>query len=142
MTRKVRHQHVDTRFIWVHALMQVVFRAFVPLGSVQFKMCLCSGKSPYVLHPVSQGRSSSTSSFHTSLLYAISGVMSLALCLQVVSQAPQHFRSSEKRATCEGCFARQFICSVISLYPLMLPEFESIVVKLRFQIGERYMFII
>ena len=30
-------------------------------------------------------------SFHTSLLHAVSGVMSLALCLQVVSQALQHF---------------------------------------------------
>ena len=31
-----------------------------------------------------------------------------------VSQAPQHFRSSETQATCEGSFARQCICSVIS----------------------------
>ena len=37
-----------------------------------------------------QGRSSSVSSFHASLLNAINGVMSLALCPQVVSQAPQH----------------------------------------------------
>ena len=49
------------------------------------------------------------------LLQAIDGVMSLALCPQVVSQASQHFRSSEKQATCEGCLARQSICSVISL---------------------------
>ena len=49
-----------------------------------------------------RGRSSSASSLHASLLRAISGVMSLALCLQVVSQDPQHFRSSEKQATCEG----------------------------------------
>ena len=62
-----------------------------------------------------QGRSSSASSFHASLLQAISGVMSLALCQQVVSQAPQHFRSSEAQATCGGCFARHSICSVISL---------------------------
>ena len=47
---------------------------------------------------------------------AIDGVMSLALCLQVVSQVPQHFTSSEKQATCEGCFARQSVCSVISLH--------------------------
>ena len=39
-----------------------------------------------------QGESSSASSFHASLLQAIDGVMSLALCLQVVSQASQHFR--------------------------------------------------
>ena len=61
-----------------------------------------------------QGRLASTSSFNTFLLQAINGVMSLALCPQVVSQAPQHFRSSEKKATCEGCFARQSICSVFS----------------------------
>ena len=35
----------------------------------------------------------STSSLYTSLLQAIDGVISMALCLQVVSQAPQHFRS-------------------------------------------------
>ena len=54
-----------------------------------------------------QGRSSSTSSFHASLLLVIDDVMSLALCPQEVSQAPQHFKSSEKQATCEGCFACQ-----------------------------------
>ena len=32
---------------------------------------------------------------HGPCLQAIDGLMSLALCLQVVSQAPQHFRSSE-----------------------------------------------
>ena len=41
-----------------------------------------------------QERSSSTSSFHASLLQAIGGVMSLVLCLQIGSQAPQRFRSS------------------------------------------------
>ena len=30
--------------------------------------------------------------------------MSLVLCPQVASQAPQHFRSSEKQAASEGCF--------------------------------------
>ena len=35
-----------------------------------------------------QGRLTSSSSFHASLLQAIDGVMSLALCPQVVSQAP------------------------------------------------------
>ena len=63
-----------------------------------------------------QGRSSSASSFNASLLQAIDGVMSLALCPQVVSQAPEHFRSSEKQATCGGCFSRQSVCSVISLH--------------------------
>ena len=50
------------------------------------------------------------------LLQAIDGVKPLALCLLVVSQNEQHFRSSEKQATCEGCFARQSVCSVISLH--------------------------
>ena len=50
------------------------------------------------------------------LLQAIDGVMSLALCPQVVSGAPQHFRSSEKQTTCEGCFASQSICSVVFLH--------------------------
>ena len=99
-------------------------------------------KSPYVLHPISQkfpqhclwnsfdvhliddvplssfrGKLSSASSFNASLLQAVNGVTSLALCLQVVSQASQHFRSSEKQATsdCEGCIACQSIYSVISL---------------------------
>ena len=43
-----------------------------------------------------QGRSSSASSVHASLFKAIDGVMSLALCPQVASPVPQHFRSSEK----------------------------------------------
>ena len=63
-----------------------------------------------------QGRSSSASSFHASLRQAIDSVMSLALSPQVVSQAPQHITSSEKQATCEGCFAYQCICSVISFH--------------------------
>ena len=35
----------------------------------------------------------------------------LALCRQVVSQASQHLRSSEKQAACEGCFVCQSLCS-------------------------------
>ena len=66
--------------------------------------------------PSFQGRSSSASSFNASLLQAVDGIKSLALCLQVVSQASQHFRSSEKQATCEGCFARQSIWSAIPLH--------------------------
>ena len=108
-------------------------------------MCLEKPVYIYALHPVSQSevfltlplkqihcsivhliddgplssfqeRLSSASSFHTFLLQVIDGVMSLALCPQVVSQASQHFRSSKKQATCEGCFASQSICSTISLH--------------------------
>ena len=63
-----------------------------------------------------------TSSFHASLLQVIDGVMSLAFCLQAASQAPQHFRFLKKRATCEGCFADQCICSVISPSLQHVPE--------------------
>ena len=118
----------------------------VQFNSVQFRSrwYLCARKSPYAHHPVSQkfpqrchwdgfnvrliddgrlssfqGRSSSSSSFHVSLLQAIDGVMSLALCPQVVSQTSQHFRSSEKQATCEGCFACQCICLAISPHSSM-----------------------
>ena len=114
---------------------------FPEFSSFSSRWHLCARKSPYALHPVSQKfpqlclwndsnvrltdevplssfqrRSSSTSSLHASLLQAIDGVMSLALCPQLLPQASQHFRSSEKQATCEGCFACQSIYSVISLH--------------------------
>ena len=47
------------------------------------------------------------------LLQAIDGAMSVALRLQVVSQAPQHFRSPEMQALCDGCFARLSVSLVI-----------------------------
>lgn len=55
--------------------------------------------------------------FYAFFLEAIAGVMSLALCPLVVSKAPNYIRSSETQATCDSCFARQFICSVILLAP-------------------------
>ena len=99
---------------------------------------LCARKSPYALPPhlsdtvrnnfnvrliddgplsSFQGRSSSASSFNACLLQAIDGVMPLALCPQVVSQAPKHkLSSSETQATYDGCFARQSpVCSVMSV---------------------------
>ena len=57
------------------------------------------------------GRSSSASSFHASLLQTIDGVTSLILCPHIMPQAPQHFRSSEMQATCNGCFAYQSVWS-------------------------------
>ena len=53
-------------------------------------------------------------------------VKPLALYPQVVSQAPEHFRSSKKQATCEGCFACQYICSVISLHSSQCEEYEKV----------------
>ena len=82
--------------------------------------CLWKGSNVRLIHDgllsSFQGRSSSALSFNAFLLQAINGVMSLALCPQVVSQASQHFRSSEKQATCLGCFARQSIWSVVFLH--------------------------
>ena len=117
--------------------------------SAQFssKWYPCARKSPYnyALHPVSQrfpqpclwnsssvrliddgrlssfqGRSSRASSFNASLLQAIDGVLSLALCPQVVSQASQHFRSSEKRATCEAALSSWMVvapCLTVKPHP-------------------------
>ena len=129
----------DTDYDEIYYAWQKILTNSVQLSS---RCYICTRKSPYALHPVSQkfsqrglwsgsnvrliddgplssfqGRSSSTnSSFHASLLQAIDGVLSLDLCPLVVSQASQHFRPSEKQVTCEGCFARQSICSVISLH--------------------------
>ena len=63
-----------------------------------------------------EGRSSSASTFHASLLQAIDGVMPLALCQQLVSQAPQHFRHFETQALVIVVFSRQSHRSVISLH--------------------------
>ena len=97
-----------------------VGRACKLIKSVQFKTC--TWKSRCALHPISLkffqhcfwntvpafvwlmtalsvlSKKISTSSFHASLLQAIDGAMSLALCPQVVSQAPQHFSSSQTQA--------------------------------------------
>ena len=72
------------------------------------------------------GRSSNASSFHTSLLQ-INGVMSLALCLEVVSQAPQNFRSSETQATCNGCCCCcfLFVCLFVFKPVYFLHHFPS-----------------
>ena len=69
---------------------------------------------------------SSASSFRASLLQEIDAVMSLALCPQLVSQKLQHLRSFETQATCEGCFARQSICSVVSLHSGMSRQYTHI----------------
>ena len=49
-------------------------------------------------------------------LSSLEGRQSSALCPHVVSQAAQHFRSTERQATCDGCFSCYSICSVISLH--------------------------
>ena len=61
--------------------------------------------------------SSRVSSFHVCLLYGVNAVWYLlALCPHIVSRAPQHVISSETQATCDDCFARQSVCSVVSLH--------------------------
>ena len=124
----------------VHAVISWMCYAVISWVQFSSRWYLCAQKSPYALQCVSQkfpqchlwncssfhltddgplssfhGRSSRASSFHTSLFQAANSVMSLALYPQVVSQAPQHFICSKKKATCEGCFTCQFICLVISL---------------------------
>ena len=61
-----------------------------------------------------QERFLSASSFRASLLQATDGVMFLALSPRVMSQAPQHFRSSEMQASYDGYLLKQSICLVIS----------------------------
>ena len=58
----------------------------------------------------------SASSFRDSLLQVINGAMFLALSPRVMSQAPQHFRSSKMQAIYDGYFPNQSICLVISLH--------------------------
>ena len=55
-------------------------------------------------HP-SVGDHRALSSVHASLLQEIDGVILLALCTQVVSQAPQRFKVSEVQATDDACLA-------------------------------------
>ena len=98
----------------------VQFKVVSMCFSQKFLQCCLWNSSSLLIDdgPLSSfpGRLSSTSSFHTSLLQAVNGAISLALCPQIISQAPQHFRSSEMQTTSDGCFACQSVCSVISLY--------------------------
>ena len=68
---------------------------------------------PFVSFP---GRPSNISSSCTLRFLANGGVMSVDLCQPIVSQVPQHFRSSATQVTCGGCFSRQSVYSVISLH--------------------------
>ena len=108
-----------------------VFFSSVQLSSIWY---LSTQESPYALHPISRKfpqccssnssnvglidndpvssfrRRSATAVFlYASLLLVIGGVMSLLLCPQVLSQAPQHLGPSETQAICDGCFACQSI---------------------------------
>ena len=98
----------------------IIFYTLHPVSQKFPQRCLWNASNVRLIDddPLSsfQGRSCRVSSLNASLLQAINGVMSLASCPHVVSQASQHFRSSEKQATCEGCFALQSICSVVSLH--------------------------
>ena len=64
------------------------------LRPFSLKVSLWNGSNVHLIdngpHPSFQGRSSSTSSFNASLLQVIDGVMSLALCLLVVSRASKN----------------------------------------------------
>ena len=89
-------------------------------SSVQHEMAsMCWEKAigaPSLSHPFKEDQALPLS---TPLLQVNTGVVSSALCQQVLSQAPQQGRSSEMQAACDGCFARQSVCSVISLHSSM-----------------------
>ena len=125
---------------WSHALK---LRGNYDSSSVLFKISLCLGKcicapphhsevSPALPLKQIQCRSDSwcpppppfffsftknTSGYflYSSPLQVISGMLSLALCLQVMSQVPQHLRSCKMQAICDGYFAHQSVCLVVSL---------------------------
>ena len=77
--------------------MQVTTTAFVILRLYFYgrKACLCSSARSGLLLLSLPCCITSASCLHASLLQSLDGVMFLALYLHVVSQAPQHFRSSE-----------------------------------------------
>ena len=82
--------------------------------------------------PIDDGLSAS--SFYASLFQAIDGVMPLALCPQVVSHAPLHFRSSKAQATCHGCFPASLSALSFPLDSSMsrtahLPDSSKVVVE-------------
>ena len=90
-------------------------RSFPSIVFKMFSDWWCPSLTQLTFSPF-QRRPSSTSSFHTSLLQAIESVTSLAVCPHVVTQTPQHFRSSKTQANCQGCFSCQAICLVISFH--------------------------
>ena len=89
----------------IYVLRKAHIYALHPVSQKLLHCCHWSGSNVHVTDngPLSsfQGRLSSMSLFNASLLQAIEGVMSLGLCPHAVSQAPQHFRSSEKQAACK-----------------------------------------
>ena len=83
------------------------------MRAAQFPRCCPLKRAvPVDDSPFSSFQGRSLSGFYASLLQAIDGVMSSPLCPQAASQAPQHFKSSEKQAASDVCFTcHQFICS-------------------------------
>ena len=82
----------------VHSTPSVRHFPNIAFETVPVSVCLMIAFS----HPFS--RLLSAYSFHAFLLQAVNAVMSLALCPQVVSQAPQHLMPSTMEATCDCCF--------------------------------------
>ena len=66
--------------------------------------------------PFSEGRRALPLSTPLSSRRSMAWVPWLCACPQVVSQAPQHFRSSETQVSCDCYFSRHSICSVVSLH--------------------------
>ena len=77
--------------------------ALCPVPQKFLQRCLWNGSNVHLISRKMSGASSFT---------AVSSVW-LSLFLQIMSQAPQHLRSSEMQTTCDGWFACQ---SVLSLH--------------------------
>ena len=99
----------STMLLWKsHSHSTLLLRSFpsIPLETVSmFMMVLSNLFRKYC----QQERLSRAYSSYTFLPRVVSNVMSLALCPLVVSQAPQHFRSFEVQASCDGSFACQSV---------------------------------
>ena len=96
----------------IYALGKAHNYALHPVSRKFLQYCLWNGSSVRLIDSVPllpcQRRLSRASSFHASLLQVINGVMSLALCPQVESQA-QHFRSSETHIHILLCILKLWI---------------------------------
>ena len=102
--RDARHVLFSSR--WYPRAQEGPYASIRTFPSFAFETVRLSDVGPFLTF---QRRSSSTSSFHA--IEAIDGVMSLALRLRLVSQAPKHSRSSEMQTICG--VALNIVCNII-----------------------------
>ena len=76
------------------------------------KLCVHRQAHNYVLHPILRSFPGVATEMVLMLVWmmalpgpsSLTSFMSLSLCPQLLSQAPQHITSSEPHTTCDGCF--------------------------------------